>query len=117
AFSSLISRASDPWIVIPVCLLIFIGGIGFLTWDDIAVNRFHFHRYRMQSKAVLVTTGILILVPLVLLFVFEYSGFGLKDRVLLSLFQAVTPRTAGFNTASLENLSGRGRMLMIEENR
>ena len=113
AFSSLTSRASDPWIVIPVCLLIIIGGIGFLTWDDIAVNRFHFHRYRMQSKAVLVTTGILILVPLVLLFVFEYSGYSLKDRVLLSLFQAVTPRTAGFNTASLENLSGRGRMLMI----
>ena len=106
AFSSLTSRASDPWIVIPVCLLIIIGGIGFLVWYDVKLHGVKLKKYRMQSKVVLYTS-------LVLLFVFEYSGYGLKDRVLLSLFQAVTPRTAGFNTASLENLSGRGRMLMI----
>ena len=112
-FSSLTSFASDPGIVIPICLLIITGGIGFLTWEDIAENKFRFRRYRMQSKVVLVMTGVLIIVPTMLLFVYEYTGKSLTDRFLLSLFQAVTPRTAGFNTASLSSLSGAGTMLMI----
>ena len=112
-FSSLTSFASNPGIVIPICLMIITGGIGFLTWEDIAVNKFHFRRYRMQSKVVLVMTGVLIIVPTLLLFVYEYTGNSLTDRFLLSLFQAVTPRTAGFNTASLSSLSGAGTMLMI----
>ena len=112
-FSSLTSFASNPGIVIPICLMIITGGIGFLTWEDIAVNKFHFRRYRMQSKVVLTMTGVLIIVPTLLLFVYEYTGKSLTDRFLLSLFQAVTPRTAGFNTASLSSLSGAGTMLMI----
>ena len=112
-FSSLTSFASNPGIVIPICLMIITGGIGFLTWEDIAVNKFRFRRYRMQSKVVLVMTGVLIIVPTLLLFVYEYTGNSLTDRFLLSLFQAVTPRTAGFNTASLSSLSGASTMLMI----
>ena len=112
-FSSLTSFASSLGIVLPICLLIIIGGIGFLTWDDVAAHKFHFQMYRMQSKVVLTTTGILILVPMLLLFSFEYTGGSLKDRILLSLFQAVTPRTAGFNTGSMSSLSGAGSMLLI----
>ena len=112
-FSSLTSCADSPGIIIPICLLIIIGGIGFLTWEDIAANKIRFHRYRMQSKVVLATTGILIAVPFLLLFLFEYDGNPLKDRVFLSLFQAVTPRTAGFNTASLTSLSGAGSLLLM----
>ncbi|MCR5602735.1 MAG: Trk family potassium uptake protein [Lachnospiraceae bacterium] len=112
-FSSLTYFADDPGIVIPVSLLIIIGGIGFLTWNDIAVNKLHFNRYHMQSKVVLVTTGVLIVIPMLLLFVCEYTTGPLKERILLSLFQAVTPRTAGFNTADLANMSGTGHMLLI----
>ena len=112
-FSSLTSYAAAPGIIIPVGLLIIIGGIGFLTWEDIALNKLHFNRYRMQSKVVIVTTGVLITGPLLLLFLFEYSGRPVKERFLLSLFQAITPRTAGFNTAALESLSGAGSMLLI----
>ena len=112
-FSSLTSYASDPGIVIPICLLIIFGGIGFLTWNDIVSNKLHFHRYRMQSKVVLTTSAILIIVPQLLLFLFEYNGSPFRDRFFLSLFQAVTPRTAGFNTASLSALSGTGTMLLI----
>lgn len=112
-FSSMTSFAVHPGIVIPICLLIIIGGTGFLTWEDIAEHRYHFRSYRMQSKVVLVTTGALIVVPTLLLFIFEYTGSPVGDRVLLSLFQAVTPRTAGFNTAPLSALSGAGRLLMI----
>ena len=112
-FSSLTSFASDPGIVLPVCLLIIIGGIGFLTWDDIAVNKFRVHRYRMQSKVVLATTGALIAVPMLFMLFFEFTDGPFKERFMLSLFQTVTPRTAGFNTAPLASLSGPGSMLMI----
>lgn len=49
-------------------LLIIIGGIGFLTWDDIYTNKMKFKRYRMQSKIILVTTACLILIPIIFFF-------------------------------------------------
>ncbi len=112
-FSSLSSFASELGIVIPICLLIVFGGIGFLTWEDIVTNKHHVRSYRMQSKVVLATTGALILVPTAILLLLEYTGGSVKDRLLLSLFQAVTPRTAGFNTASFASLSGVGKLLLI----
>lgn len=113
AFSSLTSFAGSAGIVLPISLLIIVGGIGFLTWEDIAANGLRFRRYHMQTKVVLVTTAALILVPTLLLFFFEYGDYPLKERILLSFFQAVTPRTAGFNTASMSALSNAGRVLMI----
>lgn len=98
---------------ITIPLLIIIGGIGFFTWEDIRKNRWHFKRYCMQSKVILVTTLILILIPFLLFYSFEYTQGPLKTRILNSLFQAVTPRTAGFNTADLTALSGSGKCIMI----
>ena len=57
-FSSLTFYADEPLINFPIMLLIIIGGIGFLTWDDIRANRFHIHKYRMQSKVIISTTAI-----------------------------------------------------------
>ena len=112
-YSSLTSFGSECGIVIPICSLIIIGGIGFLTWDDIAVNRLTIKKYRLQSKVILVSTAFLIMVPMLYLFLYEYPGYALKERICLSLFQSVTPRTAGFNTSDLTALSGAGRMLLI----
>ena len=113
SFSSLTSFAGSPGVVIPISLLIIIGGIGFLTWDDIATHKLHFRRYRTQTKVVLVTSGLLILIPAVMLFFGEYADFPIGERISLSLFQAITPRTAGFNTADLTTLTSVGRMLII----
>ena len=113
AFSSLTAFGSDPGIVLPVCLLIILGGIGFLTWSDVADHKLQVHRYRMQTKVILITTMFLILLPAAALYLWEYAAYGGKERILLSLFQAVTPRTAGFNTADLTQLTGVGRMLLI----
>ena len=111
AFSSLTAVGSSLGIVIPVCLLIIVGGIGFLTWDDVAEHGFRFRKYRMQSKAILAVSAVLIAVPAVLFFFIDFSGYGLKERICLSLFHAVTPRTAGFNTADLGSMSSAGRAL------
>lgn len=112
-FSSLTDYAGNPVISIVIALLIAIGGIGFLTWEDIRTNGLHFRKYRMQSKVILTVTGTLILVPTVYFFFFEFSGASLGERLLLSFFQAVTPRTAGFNTADLTLLSETGQFVII----
>lgn len=112
-FSSLTFYAGEPLINFPIMLLIIVGGIGFLTWDDIRANRFHIHKYRMQSKVILSTTAILILVPALYFYFFEFSELGLKERILSSLFQSVTPRTAGFNTADLTSMSEAGQFITI----
>ena len=46
-YPSLTGYAGSPVINITIMLLIVIGGIGFLTWDDICENKWRFHRYRM----------------------------------------------------------------------
>lgn len=112
-YASLTSYDGNIIINITIMLLIIIGGIGFLTWDDIRANKFKLKRYRMQSKVILTFTAILIIFPTIYFFFAEFSDYELKERILLSLFQAVTPRTAGFNTAELTSISEAGQAIMI----
>lgn len=111
-FSSLTDYAGHPVVPIVIALLIIVGGIGFLTWEDIRTNRLHFQKYRMQSKVILTVTGALIVLPAVYFFFFEFSQEPLGKRFLLSVFQSVTPRTAGFNTADLTAMSETGQSLI-----
>lgn len=112
-FSSLTAYAADPIISIVIMLLIVIGGIGFLTWEDVYRHKWHIKKYRMQSKVILLLTSLLILFPTIYFFFFEFSKYPLGERILMSLFQSVTPRTAGFNTANLTLISEVGILLMI----
>lgn len=66
----------------------------------------------MQSKVILSVTAVLIFIPTVYFFFFEFAQFPMKERILLSVFQAITPRTAGFNTADLTALSETGQSVI-----
>ena len=112
-YPSLTGYAGSPVINITIMLLIVIGGIGFLTWNDICENKWQFHRYRMQSKVILVTTGLLILLPAVFFFFSDFSALPAGNRLLASFFQSVTPRTAGFNTVNLSAMSSASQGVMI----
>ena len=112
-FSSLTSYAAQPIVNITIILLIIIGGIGFLVWEDIKTNKWHIKRYRMQSKVVLSVTAFLIVVPFMYFYLHEFNYIKGCERVYVSLFQTVTPRTAGFNTADLTHLSGVGKAITI----
>ena len=112
-YPSLTGYAGSPVINITIMLLIVIGGIGFLTWDDIFENKWRFHRYRMQSKVILVTTGLLIFLPAVFFFFSDFSALPAGNRLLASFFQSVTPRTAGFNTVNLSAMSSASQGVMI----
>ena len=112
-YPSLTGYVQNPVINITVMLLIITGGIGFLTWDDICENKLHFHRYRMQSKVILVTTLTLIVLPALFFFFVDFDALPLGARVQAALFQSVTPRTAGFNTVDLPAMSSASLGVMI----
>ena len=112
-FSSLTRFSVQPAVNLVIMVLIITGGIGFLTWEDIRVNRFRFQRYRMQTKVVLVTSAVLLLLPALYFFWFEYAALPMDERVWGSLFQSVTARTAGFNTLDLNMFSEGGLGIMI----
>ena len=117
-YSSLTAFSAQPLINLVIMLLIIWGGIGFLTWDDIRKHKWHIKKYRMQSKVILTTTLILLILPAVYFYFVEFSreiwdDLPAGERILVSLFQAVTPRTAGFNTADLSKMCESSKLLTI----
>lgn len=112
-FSSLTGYVANPAVNLTVMMLIIAGGIGFLTWDDIRTNRLHFHKYRLQSKVILWTTAILLAVPAVYFYFWEFASFEPEERLLGALFQSVTPRTAGFNTVDLTTVTEAGQWIIL----
>ena len=112
-YPSLTGYAQNPMINITIMLLIIIGGIGFLTWEDICENKLQFRRYRMQSKVILISTVILIVFPAIFFFFADFASLPIEARLQASLFQSVTTRTAGFNTANLSVMSGSSQGIMI----
>ena len=100
-FASMTTYACNPVINITLMLLIVIGGIGFVTWEDIKNNKYHFKRYKMQSKLIIVTTAVLITVPAIIFMINDMMTGSEKMPVFKALFQSVTLRTAGFNTVDL----------------
>ena len=112
-FSSLSDYVGNPLINISIMSLILLGGLGFVTWQDIAKNKGNFHRYRLQSKIILSTTIFLVLLPALFYFFLEFREMPIGSRILASLFTAVTPRTAGFNTVDFSKFSDSGIFLQI----
>ena len=110
-FSSLTDYVGNPVINISIMCLILLGGLGFMTWQDIAKKKGDFHRYRLQSKIILLTTIFIVLLPAIFYFFIEFRQMPIKNRILASLFTAVTPRTAGFNTVDFSKFSDSGIFL------
>ena len=110
-FSSLTDYSGNPVVNISIMPLILLGGLGFMTWQDIAKNKWNFHRYRLQSKIILSATAFIVLLPALFYFFVEFRGMPMESRILASLFTAVTPRTAGFNTVDFSKFSDSGIFL------
>ncbi|MBR5181533.1 MAG: Trk family potassium uptake protein [Clostridiales bacterium] len=112
-YSSLTHFIDNPLINIVIMTLIIVGGIGFLVWQDVKLNKFHIHKYRMQSKLVLITSAVLIVLPALCFFFSDFKEMPMLTRIFGSVFQSVTTRTAGFNTADLTKLGSGNIAVMI----
>ena len=67
----------------------------------------------MQSKIILVTTALLIVLPAVFFFFSDFTHLSVGKRLLASAFQAVTPRTAGFNTMDISKMTEVSKAMII----
>ena len=100
-YSSITEFVSNPAISITIALLIIVGGIGFIVWNDVVKHKWHLKQYRLQSKVALSTTAFLIVIPTLYFFFFQAQALPKTQgaKWMAAFFQAVTPRTAGFNSA------------------
>ena len=117
AFDSLASYSNDMLVTAVVMLLIVIGGIGFLVWDDITKNKWNIKRYSLHTKLVLTVTVALIFGGAFCFYIFErhnlMKGLGAQETILTSLFSSVTARTAGFNTIDTAGLTTSSKLLTM----
>lgn len=116
-FSSLTHFSGDAAVNMTIMILIIVGGIGFFVLDDITDKKWHFLKYHLHSKLMLTGTLVLIVVGAVLFYFLEadhtFKDMGAGERVLASFFASVTPRTAGYNTVPIAEMSEGGTFLSM----
>lgn len=107
---------NDPVSIICITLLIIVGGIGYYVIDDIivffksSVKKDRKSKISVHSKIVLTTTLILIILGTVVFFISESNNpatlknMSFLEKCMVSFFQSVTPRTAGFSIIDTSNL-------------
>jgi trk system potassium uptake protein len=100
--NSFVGYQNDPLVVLTIAGLIIMGGLSFLVVWDIFKKR-SFTRLSLDSKMVILVTGVLLIVGTVVLLAMEYHNpetlgpMSVPQKVLNAFFHSVTPRTAGFN--------------------
>lgn len=118
AFSSLAHYQNNPLVLLTLGMLIIMGGLGFAVITDI-ISRKKSNRLRAHTKAVLLMTSILIVLGTVMFLGFEYNNpktignMSFGNKLLNALFQAITPRTAGFQVLNQADLTVSGATLTM----
>ncbi|WP_374720049.1 TrkH family potassium uptake protein [Parageobacillus toebii] len=117
-FRSLTGYVDDPLVTLVVCTLITLGGIGFIVMNEVYEYR-QTRRFSLHTKIVFVMSSILVVFGTILIFILEYHNpktlqpLSPLGKFLASLYQAVTPRTAGSNTLNIPDLTQPTLFLII----
>lgn len=117
-YTSLTSYVNNFTVSATVCSLILLGGLGFpVILDIIKVQKFK--KLTIHSKVVLVTTAIVTALSVIIIFIVEFNNpdtmgnFSFGNKILASIFQSITARTAGFNTIDLALMHQGGIFVII----
>ena len=104
---------NDWFICLPLMLGVFVGALGFPVILNIINTRKKYHHahkhWSLHTKLTIYTSAILVLVGFTGFYVLELNNpltlgeLNFSNRVLTALFHAVMPRSAGFNTLSIDN--------------
>lgn len=125
--NSLCNYAANPIVNTITCLLIILGGIGYVVWWDFArvIGDFKKKGFRcfksltLHSKIAICVSLCLVFAGAALIFIFEYNNpdsigdMSLLDKIQASLFQSVTTRTAGFASIPQENLTNASAIVCL----
>lgn len=114
-YSSLTAYVGDGVVIITISALILIGGLGFIVWEDILKNWRTPRKFMLHTKIVFLATAVLVIGGTAAFWILEreftIAGMNRWEQFLASLFSAVTPRTAGFNSVDTDALSPASKML------
>lgn len=114
---NLMSYSHDGLVNLVITLLIITGGLGFTVLVDLA-NKRNFKNLKLHSKIMLIGTFVLNVTAILFLFLLEYSNeatigtMPLGEKLWVSYFQGISPRTAGFNTIDIGGMTD-GSLLLI----
>ncbi|ACM06852.1 TrkH family potassium uptake protein [Thermomicrobium roseum] len=117
-FRSLTPYQREPLVLVPVAILVILGGLSFAVISDVVRER-RWGRLTLDSKLVLVTTASLLITGTLLFLAFEWSNprtlgpLPWPDKVLNAFFHAVVPRTAGFNSLDVAHLNDESLFVTI----
>jgi len=116
--NSLMQYVEDPVVNLTITCLFIIGGLGFTVLTDLYKSK-RWAKLSPYSKLMLISTVIINVIALLLIYVIEYDNpktlqpLSEIGKWLAAWFQAVTPRTAGFNTIAIEELKNASTALTM----
>ena len=107
-FASLTGYQSDPLVLVTVAMLITVGGLGFIVWENF-LNIRKVRKLSLHTKAVLLTSAALTVGGTLFYLLAEWNGalgeMNFGGKLLNAFFSSVTARTAGFNSVPIDDLS------------
>ena len=115
---SLMAYRQDPFLCLVLSVLVILGGLGFLVWDDI-IRKKKPSKWSVYTKLVMLTSCALLAAGTVLILILEWEnpatlgGMDVPGKMLASFFQSVTLRTAGFDAISQAALTPAGKAVSI----
>jgi len=120
-YESLAQFQRDPTVLLTLTMLIVLGGLGFSVLTEFLHFRFHFNKYSLHTKLVLVITALLLGLGMVLMLALEWDNpqtlgneaLGIGDRLVNALFQSTTLRTAGFATVDQARLTDSSKLISV----
>ncbi|PSL37812.1 potassium uptake TrkH family protein [Labedella gwakjiensis] len=107
---NLVSFAADPWICLPICAAIILGGLGFPVIMELRKRIALPRSWTLNTVTVIVGSVVLLVVGTIVLTILEWSNpatLGALDpagRLLAGFTSAVMPRTAGFNSIDVSQM-------------
>lgn len=115
---NLMRFVDDPIVNIIISLLIIVGGLGFTVIADL-VNHSHFRNLSLHSKVMIITTAVINVVGFLFILLLEFNnpatlgGLDSTGKFWGAYFQAISTRTAGFNTIDITMIETPTSLIMI----
>ena len=117
-YNSLVGFNDSYLVIFTIMMLIIVGGLGFIVWNDLLAYR-KTKTLLLHTKIVLIVTAFLILMGTGCILLFEWNNpatlqpLTLKEKIGAGFMQSVTMRTAGFNSIDLASMHDATKVFSI----
>ena len=116
--ASMAEYSDDPYMLTVIMLLVVVGGLGFVVWEELLAYRRE-KKLSLHSRVVLIATGSLFLGGALVYFIMElaipelFGDYTVSQRIFTSFFASVSARSAGFTSAPVAAANSFSKMFTI----